>query len=77
MIMNSLPLISAIVIMLVSSRFAAEASSQQPAASSQQPAAKNSDDGLARSQAEVSPSVLRTPKDETLSRLRRMRKSNL
>jgi hypothetical protein len=70
MIMNSLPLISAIVIMLVSSRFAAEASSQQPAA-------KNSDDGLARSQAEVSPSVLRTPKDETLSRLRRMRKSNL
>ena len=49
MIMNCLPLISAIVIMLVSSRFAAEASSQQPAA-------KNSDDGLARSQAEVSPS---------------------
>jgi hypothetical protein len=44
MIMNCLPPISAIVIMLVSSR-------SQP-----KPAANNSDDGLARSQAEVSPS---------------------
>jgi hypothetical protein len=70
MIMNCFPLISAIVIMLISSR-------SQP-----KPAANNSDDGLARSQAEVFAErsltlVLRTPKDGTLWRLRRMRKSNL
>ena len=55
MIMNCFPLISAIVIMLICSR-------SQP-----KPAANNSDDGLARSQAEVFAErslalVLRTPK---------------